>query len=98
MLQQSRPAGEPLAGMRAIFPLIVAVLPIGSFFIKSRDRYTGHTIFFGNPNGKIFIAFFADAVVFEALENSYRDLVTHQILFASACRQKISFLLHKCSK
>ncbi|MBB3425301.1 4-azaleucine resistance transporter AzlC [Rhizobium sp. BK312] len=32
MLQQSRPAGEFKAGMRAIFPLIVAVLPIGLVF------------------------------------------------------------------
>lgn len=32
MLQQSRPAGEFNAGMRAIFPLIVAVLPIGLVF------------------------------------------------------------------
>src|SRR4051812_43493962 len=32
MLQRSRPAGEFLAGTRAIFPLIVAVLPIGLVF------------------------------------------------------------------
>ncbi|RUM26494.1 branched-chain amino acid ABC transporter permease [Rhizobium vallis] len=32
MLQQSRPAGEFFAGMRAIFPLIVAVFPIGLVF------------------------------------------------------------------
>ncbi len=32
MLQQSRPASEFKAGMRAIFPLIVAVLPIGLVF------------------------------------------------------------------
>lgn len=32
MLQHSRPSGEFLAGMRAIFPLVVAVLPIGLVF------------------------------------------------------------------
>ena len=32
MLQQSRPAGEFLAGIRAIFPLVVAVIPIGLVF------------------------------------------------------------------
>ncbi|QWW68963.1 AzlC family ABC transporter permease [Rhizobium sp. WYJ-E13] len=32
MFQQSRPAGEFIAGMRTIFPLIVAVLPIGLVF------------------------------------------------------------------
>ena len=32
MLQQNRPAGEFLAGTRAILPLIVAVVPIGLVF------------------------------------------------------------------
>lgn len=32
MLQHSRPSGEFLDGMRAIFPLVVAVLPIGLVF------------------------------------------------------------------
>lgn len=32
MLQQNRPAGEFLTGMRAILPLIIAVIPIGLVF------------------------------------------------------------------
>jgi len=32
MLQHSRPTGEFLAGIRAIFPLVVAVIPIGLVF------------------------------------------------------------------